>query len=106
SGLVTPQEILDGYPGGLNAFGAGKRAMGISTGFADLDEKTSGLHAGDLFVLAARPSQGKTAMALNIASHVALKLKKSVAIFSLEMSKETLLARLACAVGRVDSQRY
>jgi replicative DNA helicase len=106
SGLVTPQEILDGYEGGINAFGSGKRAMGISTGFTDLDEKTSGLHAGDLFVLAARPSVGKTAMALNIAQHVAINLKKTVAIFSLEMSKDQLLARLACAVGRVDSWRY
>ena len=67
---------------------------------------TGGLHGGDLFILAARPSMGKTALALNIAQHVALKLKQTVAVFSLEMSKESLLTRMLCAAARVDSQRF
>ncbi len=67
---------------------------------------TGGLHGGELFILAARPSMGKTALALNIAQHVALKLKQTVAIFSLEMSKESLLTRMLCAAARVDSQRF
>ena len=63
---------------------------------------TSGLQASDLIILAARPSMGKTALALNIAQHVATKLDKTVAIFSLEMSKESLLTRMLCATARVD----
>jgi replicative DNA helicase len=62
SGLVSPRQVIDEYQGGLNAFlDPSKRVKGISTGFTKLDEKTSGLHAGDLFILAARPSMGKTA---------------------------------------------
>jgi replicative DNA helicase len=78
----------------------------LSTGFYKLDEMTSGLHPGELIILAARPSMGKTAMALNIAQHVATKLEKVVAVFSLEMSKESLLTRVLCATARVDSQRF
>jgi replicative DNA helicase len=63
------------------------------------------LHGGDLIIIAARPSMGKTALALNIAQHVALKLKQTAAVFSLEMSKESLLTRMLCAVARVDSQK-
>ncbi len=86
-GLVTPHQIVDAYEGGINAFlDPSKRVKGISTGFAKLDEMTGGMHGGDLIIIAARPSMGKTAMALNIAQHVSLKLKKTVAIFSLEMS--------------------
>jgi len=107
SGLVSPREVIEGYQGGLNAFlDPSKRVKGISTGFTKLDEKTSGLHAGDLFILAARPSMGKTALALNIAQHVATKVKRTVAVFSLEMSKESLLTRLLCATARVDSQKF
>jgi replicative DNA helicase len=107
SGLVSPRQVVDGYPGGLNAFlDPSKRIKGISTGFTKLDEKTSGLHPGDLFILAARPSMGKTALALNIAQHVATKGQKTVAVFSLEMSKESLLTRMLCATARVDSQKF
>ncbi len=68
---------------------------------------TGGLHGGDLFILAARPSMGKTALALNIAQHVATaSSKQTVAVFSLEMSKESLLTRMLCAAARVDSQRF
>lgn len=106
----TPQtfaEILQGYEGGIDAFmDPSKRTKGISTGFVKLDDMTGGLHAGDLFIIAARPSMGKTALALNIAQHVALKQGKPVVIFSLEMSKESLLTRMLCAAARVDSQRF
>jgi replicative DNA helicase len=105
--LVSPRQILDDYQGGLNAFlDPSKRLKGLSTGFYKLDEMCGGLHAGELIILAARPSMGKTAMALNIAQHAATKLGKVVAVFSLEMSKESLLTRVLCATARVDSQRF
>jgi replicative DNA helicase len=107
SGLLNAEQILRDYDGGLNAFlDPSKRIKGISTGFAKLDEYTGGLHGGDLFIVAARPSMGKTAFALNIAQHVALKLKQTAAVFSLEMSKESLLTRMLCSAARVDSQRF
>src|ERR1044072_7396255 len=107
SGLVNAETILSEYEGGINAFlDPSKRIKGISTGFAKFDEMTGGLHAGDLFIVAARPSMGKTALALNIAQHVALKMKQTVAVFSLEMSKESLLTRMLCSAARVDSQRF
>jgi replicative DNA helicase len=76
---------------------------GIATGFADLDYKTAGLQPADLILLAARPSMGKTALALNIAQYVAFKSKQCIAIFSLEMSKEQLVNRLFSMEARVDS---
>ena len=107
SGLASPAQVIEEYQGGLNAFlDPSKRIKGISTGFTKLDEMTGGLHAGELIILAARPSMGKTALALNIAQHVATRLNKTVAIFSLEMSKESLLTRMLCATARVDSQRF
>src|SRR4030088_3295855 len=107
SGLIGPAQIIDEYQGGLNAFlDPSKRIKGISTGFSKLDEMTGGLHAGELVILAARPSMGKTALALNIAQHVAAKLDKAVAVFSLEMSGESLLTRMLCASAYVDSQRF
>jgi replicative DNA helicase len=107
NGLENPQQILEDYDGGINAFlDPSKRVKGISTGFAKYDEYTGGMHGGELFILAGRPSMGKTALALNIAQHVALKLKQTVAVFSLEMSKESLLTRMLCATARVDSQRF
>jgi replicative DNA helicase len=78
---------------------------GIATGFRDLDKMTSGLQPSDLFILAARPSMGKTALALNIAQHAAVNEKKSVAIFSLEMSKSQLVQRMLCSEAQVDSHR-
>jgi len=107
NGLVTSRQIIDEYPGGLNAFlDPSKRVKGVGTGFTKLDEKTGGLHAGDLCVLAARPSMGKTALALNIAHHVATRARQTVVMFSLEMSKESLLTRMLCAAARVDSQKF
>jgi replicative DNA helicase len=107
NGLENAHDIVTGYEGGVNAFlDPSKRIKGISTGFAKFDELSGGMHGGELLILAARPSMGKTALALNIAQHVALKLKQTVAIFSLEMSKESLLTRLLCATARVDSQKF
>ena len=85
---------------------------GLPSGFADLDKLTSGLHPSDFIILAARPSMGKTALALNIVQNVALRAHKkiggeprSVAFFSLEMSKEQLVNRMLCAEAGIDSQR-
>ena len=107
NGLASPAQVIEEYQGGLNAFlDPSKRIKGISTGYTKLDEMTGGLHAGELVILAARPSMGKTALALNIAQHVATRLNETVAVFSLEMSKESLLTRMLCASARVDSQRF
>ena len=78
---------------------------GIATGFLDLDYKTAGMQPSDLILIAARPSMGKTAFVLNIAQHVAFHESKSVAIFSLEMSKEQLVNRMFSMESNVDSQK-
>ncbi|MBU2700633.1 replicative DNA helicase [Sporomusaceae bacterium BoRhaA] len=78
---------------------------GLPTGFKDLDRLTSGLQPSDLILIAARPSMGKTAFVLNIAQHIAIKEKKAVAFFSLEMSKEQLVQRMLCAEAPIDAQR-
>ncbi|MCS7079945.1 MAG: replicative DNA helicase [Chloracidobacterium sp.] len=81
------------------------RLTGLATGFTDFDRLTNGLQPSDLIIVAARPSAGKTAFCLNIAQHAAVNEGKCVGIFSLEMSKESLVMRLLCAESRVDSQR-
>jgi len=78
---------------------------GLETGFVDLDNLTSGFQANDFIVVAGRPSMGKTAFILNIAQHVGTKLKKTVGVFSLEMSKNQLMLRLLCSEARLDSHR-
>ncbi|MCK9444687.1 MAG: replicative DNA helicase [Tissierellaceae bacterium] len=78
---------------------------GVTTGFVDLDQKLSGLQKSDLVLLAARPSMGKTALALNIATNAALKGNAKVAMFSLEMSKEQLVQRMISATAHVDLQK-
>jgi replicative DNA helicase len=101
--------IIDTYPGGINVLlDPAKRKKGISTGFLKLDDSTGGLHEGELIILAARPMLGKSSFALNIAQHVAAKPKgkKAVAVFSLEMSKESLLTRMFCSAARVDQQKF
>jgi replicative DNA helicase len=75
---------------------------GVGSGFTDLDSMTSGFQAGDMILIAARPSMGKTTFALNIAEHAALREHKSVVIFSLEMSKEQLAYKLLCSEANVD----
>lgn len=78
---------------------------GVPTGFYDLDRMTSGFQAGDLVVLAARPSMGKTAFAINIAEHVALKEGLPVAVFSMEMGAAQLAVRIVGSIGRIDQGR-
>ncbi|MGI8820034.1 MAG: replicative DNA helicase [Chthoniobacterales bacterium] len=78
---------------------------GISTGFHELDRMTNGLHAAEMIVIAARPSMGKTALAMNIAEHVAITSKLPVAVFSLEMSSQQLVQRLLCSRARVNLQK-
>jgi replicative DNA helicase len=84
----------------------GQRITGLSTGYDMLDNLTSGLQPSELIILAARPSMGKTAFALNLAENVAVRGNKPVAIFSLEMSKESLLLRLLSADAKIDSHKF
>jgi len=83
----------------------GKYLTGLDTGFADLNELTSGLQASEMIIVAGRPSMGKTSFALNIAEQIAVVDQKPVGIFSLEMSKQQLAQRLLCTHSGVDSQR-
>jgi replicative DNA helicase len=78
---------------------------GIPTGFVELDRMTDGLHPSEMTVIAARPSMGKTAFAMNIAEYVAINAGKAVAIFSLEMSSRQLVQRMLCARAKVDLQQ-
>src|SRR5579871_1932112 len=107
--LASPASIVENFPGGIGAFlDPSTRVRGLSTGFARFDEMTGGLHGGELVILAARPSMGKTALALNVAQHVSThpNMRKPVAVFSLEMSSESLLTRLLCSAARVDQHKF
>jgi len=107
--LASPKQIIENYEGGINSFlDPSKRIKGLSTGFTKFDEMTGGLHEGELVIVAARPSMGKTALALNMAQHIAThrEIQKTVALFSLEMSKESLLSRMICAAARVDQHKF
>ncbi|MCU1265558.1 MAG: dnaC 2 [Acidobacteria bacterium] len=79
---------------------------GLTTGFVELDEKTSGLQRQDLIIVAARPSMGKTSFALMLAENAAIETGAVVGIFSLEMSKESLVMRMLCSQGNIDAQRF
>src|SRR5437762_3842502 len=106
SGFFRVQDIVRTSFGTLDVlFDRGQSVTGVETGFTALDTMTSGLQPGELIIIAARPSLGKTALALNIAAHAAIAGKRVVGIFSLEMSKESLLIRLLCSEGRIDSHR-
>ena len=87
------------------AHGAGQSITGVPSGFADLDDRTAGFQPSDLVIVAARPSMGKTAFCLNVASNAAITRNIPTAIFSLEMSKEALVQRLLTAEARVDAHR-
>lgn len=78
---------------------------GLATGFKDLDTMTSGLHGSDLVIVAGRPSMGKTAFAINIAEHTAIKVKKPVLVFSMEMPGESLALRMISSLSRVDQHK-
>jgi replicative DNA helicase len=105
-GFMGVQEIVKESFGSVDALlQRGQRITGLATHYADLDEMTSGLQKSDLVIIAARPSMGKTAFALNIAENSAIEDQKVVGVFSLEMSREALLLRLLCSRARVDSHK-
>lgn len=104
---AAARSIADVIPDTLTAIDGYKSQSGsiaIPTGFSRLDEMTMGLRASDLIVLAGRPSMGKTALALNIIQHLALKQGIPCLIFSLEMARDQLVERMICSEARVDSQ--
>ena len=85
-----------------NYFGRNGQIGGLATGFPDLDKMTDGFHGGEMIIIAARPSMGKTSLAMNIAEHVAVEMKLPVAVFSLEMSAASLILRMMCSLARVN----
>jgi replicative DNA helicase len=105
-GFLGVQEIVKESFGSVDALlQRGQRITGLETHYVDLDEMTSGLQPSDLIIIAARPSMGKTALAMNIAENAAIHDSKVVGIFSLEMSREALLLRMLCSCARVDSHK-
>jgi replicative DNA helicase len=106
TGFVDVNQIVQDKFGSIDALvNKGHGVSGLSTHYSDLDEKLNGLQPSDLIIVAARPSMGKTAFAMNIAENAAVLGGKTVAIFSLEMSAESLLQRMVCSHARVDSHR-
>jgi replicative DNA helicase len=105
-GFMSMRDIVqESLPKIEQLFESKKLITRIGTGFADLDRMTRGLQAGDLVIVAARPSMGKTSLLLNIAEHASLKEKRTVGFFSLEMSREQLYNRLLTSVARIDAHR-
>ena len=105
-GFMGVQEIVKESFGSVDALlQRGQRITGLATHYTDLDEMTSGLQRSDLIIIAARPSMGKTAFAMNIAENASIEDQKVVGMFSLEMSREALLLRLLCSKARVDSHK-
>jgi replicative DNA helicase len=100
---VTTKELVGRAIGTIENFFNRKGSLsGVGTGFLDLDRMTDGLHPAEMIVIAARPSMGKTSLAMNIVEHVALEEKLPVAVFSLEMSAESLILRMMCSLARVN----
>src|ERR1700726_5035741 len=107
AGLIGVKELVrDNYERLEKIFSEGRRITGLASGYPGLDNETAGLQPSELIILAARPSMGKTALAPNIAENVALRLPEPVAVFSLEMSKESLLLRLLASEARVDAHKF
>jgi replicative DNA helicase len=107
AGLIGVKDLVkDGFERLEKIFSEGRRITGLATGYAGLDNETAGLQPSELVILAARPSMGKTALALNMAENIALRQREPVAIFSLEMSKESLLLRLLASHARVDAHKF
>ena len=105
-GFMGVQEIVRESFGSVDALlQRGQRITGLATHYTDLDEMTSGLQRSDLVIIAARPSMGKTAFAMNIAENSAIEDQQVVGVFSLEMSREALLMRLLCSQARVDAHK-
>ncbi len=107
AGLIDVKDLVrENYERLERIFTEGRRITGLGTGYARLDNETAGLQSSELIILAARPSMGKTSLALNIAENVALRQGEPVAVFSLEMSKESLLLRLLSSEARVDAHKF
>ncbi len=107
AGFVGVKELVrENFDRLERIFTEGHRITGLATGYQQLDNLTSGLQPSELIILAARPSIGKTALALNIAENVALNAKEPAAIFSLEMSKESLLLRLLASHARINAHKF
>ena len=103
STLTGMKELVNHAIGTIEHFFNRKGELsGLATGFYDFDRMTDGLHGGEMIVIAARPSMGKTSLAMNIAEHIALELKLPVGVFSLEMSAESLVLRMMCSIARVN----
>jgi replicative DNA helicase len=106
AGFVPMRDLVkENFPKVELLFEHKRLVTGVPTGFVDLDEMTRGLQAGDLVIIAARPSMGKTSLVLNIAQHVAVQPDLTVGFFSLEMSKEALFIRLLTSEAQIDSHR-
>ncbi len=106
AGFIPMRDLVkESFPKIEQLFEQKRLITGVPTGFVDLDEMTRGFQAGDLLIIAARPSMGKTSLVLNIAQHVATQPAHSVGFFSLEMSKESLFIRLLTAEAQIDSHR-
>jgi replicative DNA helicase len=106
AGFVPMRDLVkENFPKVELLFEHKRLVTGVPTGFVDLDEMTRGLQAGDLVIIAARPSMGKTSLVLNIAQHVAVQPDMTVGFFSLEMSKEALFIRLLTSEAQIDSHR-
>jgi len=106
AGFVAMRELVkESFPKIEQLFEQKRLITGVPTGFVDLDEMTRGLQGGDLVIIAARPSMGKTSLVLNIAQFVATQPEHTVGFFSLEMSKESLFLRLLTAEAQVDGHR-
>jgi replicative DNA helicase len=106
AGFVAMRDLVtDSFPKIEQLFEHKRLVTGVPTGFVDLDEMTRGFQGGDLIIIAARPSMGKTSLVLNIAQHVAVQPEMSVGFFSLEMSKESLFIRLLTSEAQIDSHR-
>jgi replicative DNA helicase len=105
-GFMQFKEIFSESYGSLDALlERGKRITGLATHYSDLDEMTTGLQRSDLVIIAARPSMGKTAFAMNIAENAAVEDKQVVGVFSLEMSREALILRLLSSQARIDAHK-
>src|SRR6516225_7888999 len=105
-GFMGIPEIVKSSFGSIDRlYEMGQRITGLETHFEDFDGMTSGLQRSDLVIVAARPSMGKTAFAINIAENAAVRDKKVVGVFSLEMSRESLLLRMLCSQSLVDSHK-
>ena len=86
-------------------FNAGEAITGLSTGFTDLDEATSGLQPADLIIVAGRPSMGKTTFAMNLVENAVLRTDKAVLVFSLEMPADSIVIRMLASLGRIDQTK-